>query len=447
MKPPPHRSFGRLPGSALGLARMLACAAALAPVLIWAPARAAEGAQVVISADQEGLPVNPAVTRGYNIGNWMAVVEFRDALARVPAAALRFPGGNIGDEQDMDAASLDAFRSLLGLVSGGRELMVQTRVFAGRVDRKPANEPEDAANAVRLARERGLAVPFWEIGNEPDLYSVTRGDPTWTPERYCKVFRAQARAIKAVDAQAQVAGPAVSGADTAMAFLDRFVELCGDAVDVLTWHIYPTDGSGSEAAALGTISQVDASVRRLQALWRDPKRNPLGHGREVKLGVTEYGLSWRTDRPHFLADQVAALWAAEAALRLAESGVRVAHYFAYQGTGFHGLLDNAGVPRPTYYAFSMLGGLEGRFVKAASSHPALWAHAVKGADGLAVLLLNTLDQPLEARLEAAGWQLRQAQYFDAAIVDEEHPLAALPLAGPLKLPPRSMALLRLRRAP
>ena len=426
----------------------LACALALAPALFPLAAGAAESARVVVNADEEGLVVNPAVTRGYNFGNWMAVAEFRDGLARVPAASLRFPGGNIGDEQDMDSATLDTFRSLLGLVSGGPELMVQTRVFAGRVDRKPANEPEDAANAVRLARERGLAVPFWEIGNEPDLYSVTRGDASWTPERYCKVFRAQARAIKAVDANAQVAGPAVSGAaDTAMRFLDRFVELCGDAVDVLTWHLYPTEGNGTEEAALQTISQVDASVKRVQALWRDPKRNPLGHGRDVKLAVTEYGLSWRTDRPRFLSDQVAGLWAAEAALRLAQQGVRAAHYFAYQGTGFHGLLDNAGVPRPTYYAFSMLSGLEGRFVKAGSSHPALWAHAVKGKEGLTVLLLNTLNEPVQTELDAAGWQVEQAQYFDAAIVEEEHPLATLPQAGRLKLAPRSMSLLRLRRQP
>lgn len=443
----PWRSLERVRLRAVAFARMLTCAMAFAPALLPGPAHAAQNARVAISADQEGQSVNPAVTRGFNFGNWMAVAEFREGLARVPAASLRFPGGNIGDEQDMDAATLDTFRALLGLVSGGPELMVQTRVFAGRVDRKPANEPEDAANAVRLARERGLAVPFWEIGNEPDLYSVTRGDPSWTPERYCKVFRAQAQAIKAVDAKAQVAGPAVSGADTAMGFLDRFVELCGDAVDVLTWHIYPTEGNGSEEAALRTISQADASVQRLQALWRDAKRNPLGHTRDVKLAVTEYGLSWRTDRPRFLADQVAALWAAEAALRLAERGVRAAHYFAYQGTGFHGLLDNAGVPRPTYYAFSMLAGLEGRFVKASSSHAALWAHAVKGADGLTVLLLNTLNEPVQTQLEAAGWQLEQAQYFDAAIVDEEHPLATLPLAGLLKLPPRSMALLRLRRQP
>jgi hypothetical protein len=442
-----HRSLQRLPGRALGITHALACAVALVPALICEPAVAAESGRVVVSADQEGLRVNPAVTRGFNFGNWMAVAEFRDGLARVPAASLRFPGGNIGDEQDMDAATLDTFRALLALVSGGPELMVQTRVFAGRVDRKPANEPQDAANAVRLARERGLAVPFWEIGNEPDLYGVTRGDPSWTPERYCKVFRAQAQAIKAVDANAQVAGPAVSGADTAMRFLGRFVELCGDAVDVLTWHLYPTEGNGSEEAALGTIAQVDASVQRLQALWRDAKRNPLGHTRDVKLAVTEYGLSWRTDRPRFLSDQVAALWAAEAALRLAESGVRAAHYFAYQGTGFHGLLDSAGVPRPTYYAFSMLSGLEGRFVKTRSSHSALWAHAAKDADGLNVLLLNTLNEPLQASLEAAGWRLEQAQYFDAAIVDEEHPLATLPLAGHLELPPRSMALLRLRRNP
>jgi hypothetical protein len=404
--------------------------------------------RVTVRAEDAGAVVNPAVTRGYNFGNWMSMVDHGDALARTPAASLRFPGGNVGDEQDMDVASLSTFGSLLTMVKGKPELVIQTRVFSNRADRPAANGPEDAASAVRIARERGLEVKYWEIGNEPDLYSVTRGDASWTPERYCEVFRAQAKAVRAADPQVQVLGPATSGAHpVSMRFLERFVELCGDSVDVLSWHIYPTEGDGTDDAALATISQVDGSVRSVRALLRDPRRNPLGHTRQVKLAVTEYGLSWKTDRPRFLADMPAGLWAAEAALRMAEQGVEMAHYFAYQGTGFHGLLDNAGVPRPTYYAFRLLAGLEGRFVAVDAGHPKLWSHAVRDGDTLHVLLLNTQATSMNVALDVAGWRARQVRYFDAGIVENEADYGTLPANRRLSLPPRSMAVVRLQREP
>lgn len=445
MKRMQFRSIARglLLAAAAG-APLAGCSTTAAPA---APAAAAVEAKVSIKPDEQGVAVNPAVTRGFNFGNWMAVADFKEALALTPASSFRFPGGNIGDEQDMDAPTLDAFRSALTLVKGDPELVIQTRVFAGRVDRPPANTPEDAAAAVRMARERGLKVPVWEIGNEPDLYSVTRGDKSWTPDRYCEVFRAQAKAVRAADPKALIAGPATSGSYTAaMRFIERFVELCGDQVDVLTWHIYPTEGDGTDDAALETISQVDDSIKAIRAMLADPKRNPLGHGRTVKLGVTEYGLSWKTDRPRFLADMPAGLWAGEAALRLARQGVDMAHYFAYQGTGFHGLLDNGGAPRPTYYVFQMLGALEGRFVTAGSSHPKLWSHAVRKGDGLQLVLLNTQARPMAVEVDAAGWRVRQASYFDAAIVEEEVPLGTLPAGQRLTLPARSMSVLRLERA-
>lgn len=412
------------------------------------PAPTAGDARVTVRADQAGLVVNPAVTRGYNFGNWMSMVDHGEALSLTPAASLRFPGGNIGDEQDMDAASLNAFSALLTMIKGKPELVIQTRVFSNRVDRPAANGPEDAANAVRMARDRGLKVRYWEVGNEPDLYSVTRGDRSWTVERYCGVFRAHAKAVRATDPQALVVGPATSGAHpVSMRFLERFVELCGDAVDVLSWHIYPTEGDGTDEAALATISQVDASIRNVRAHLRDPRRNPLGHTRDVKLAVTEYGLSWKTDRPRFLSDMPAGLWAAEAALRMAEQGVDMAHYFAYQGTGFHGLLDNAGVPRPTYYAFRLLDGLGGRFVAVDSSDPKLWSHAVRDGETLQVLLLNTQAAPITVALDAAGWRAQQVKYFDAAIVDNEAEFGSLPAGRRLTLPPRSMAVVRLQREP
>ncbi|RQP26510.1 glycoside hydrolase family protein [Piscinibacter terrae] len=404
---------------------------------------------VTVDAGREGLAVNRAVTAGFNFGNWMAVADWKDELAKVPTAALRFPGGNVGDEQDMDAASLDTFKLLLSMVKGGPELTIQTRVFEGRPDRPAGNKPEDAARAVRMARERGLNVTTWEIGNEPDLFSEVRGDASWTAQRYCDMFRAQAAAIRHEDPKALIAGPAVSGAQPgAPRFVAAFVERCGDVVDVLTWHIYPTDGDGTEDSALSTVAEVDRSIAHYTALWKDAKRNPLGHQRAIKFGITEFGLSWKTDRPRFLADQTGALWAGESALRMAEQGVSVAHYFAYQGTGFHGLLDIGGVPRPTYYGFQLVRELDGRFVDTRSSDASLWAHAARSGKQAKLLLINTAASAQSVRIDARGLRAVSARGFDAEVVESEAPFADIAVKdGKLTLPARSMALVQLDAQP
>lgn len=389
----------------------------------------------------------PAILRGYNIGNWMQVGEFAREMRQAPAAALRFPGGNAGDDDDLTGTRLDLFKTNLELLGGpAPELLIQTRVFQGRTGAVAANAPEDAASAVRLARERGLTVPVWEIGNEPDLFAVTRGDASWTPERYCEVFRAQAAAIKREDPQARIAGPAVSGAmPAAPDFARRFIALCGDVVDVLTWHIYPTDGTGSDAAALASIGEATRWPAEYRKLLSDPASNPLGHARAIELGVTEYGLSWRTDGQRFIGEQVGALWAAEFALRSAEAGLRFAHYFAYQGTGFHGLLDSGGAPRPTYYAFRLLAPLQGRSMPVAASDAGVWSHALVDGDTLSVVLINsdTVAKPLKTSL--ASWKLAGGQSFDARVVDKEAAFTRIKPAAAVTLAARSMTVLRYRR--
>jgi len=390
----------------------------------------------------------PAILRGYNIGNWMQIGEFAREMRQAPAAALRFPGGNAGDDEDLTGARLDLFKTNLELLGGpAPELLIQTRVFqGGRLGVVAANAPEDAASAVRLARERGLKVPVWEIGNEPDLFAVTRGDASWTPERYCEVFRAQAAAIKREDPQARIAGPAVSGAmPAAPAFARRFIALCGDVVDVLTWHIYPTDGTGSDAAALASIDEATRWPAEYRRLLADPASNPLGHARAIELGVTEYGLSWRTDGQRFIGEQVGALWAAEFALRSAEAGLRFAHYFAYQGTGFHGLLDSGGAPRPTYYAFRLLAPLQGRFVPVAASDAGVWSHALVDGDTLSVVLINSDTKAKPLRTTLASWKLAGGQSFDARVVDKEAAFTRIKPVAAVTLPARSMTVLRYQR--
>lgn len=416
-----------------------ASAAAPAP----AAAAPAKPASVALRVDLE-KPLAPArrnVLSGFNFGNWMQVVDFGEDLKAAKPAELRFPGGNIGDENDLTDHSLAAFQSNLALL-GKPVAVIQTRVFqsGNAIQHEPAkNRPEDAADAVRWAKARKIAVSFWEIGNEPDLFAVTRGDASWTAEKYCQVFRAQAAAMKAVDPSVKVAGPAVSGAVPGRdRFLEEFVKGCGDVVDILTWHIYPTDGQWDDARALATVSEADQTIAAYRKLLKDPARNPKGHQRTIELGLTEYGLSWFSSRMHHLTDMPAAMWAMEMALRFDEQGVAAAHYFALQGTGGHGLLDLAGVRRPTWYAFGVLSRLSGELVPASTGDEDLWSHAARDGDRLDVVITNRAAGPKPLPAAVPGYTLRHAAYFDAAVADAEKPMARLPVGATVTLPPKSV---------
>ncbi|HET7864667.1 MAG TPA: hypothetical protein VFL86_09715 [Burkholderiaceae bacterium] len=394
---------------------------ALLALALATPAAAAPPPVQLQVSTQVLAAVNPQVLNSFNFGNWMQVAEFRKQWRGLQPRMLRFPGGNPADQSDMDEDMLKVFKVNVDLL-GGPDVYFQTRVFQARPGEPPArNGAEDAAALVRLVRQQGLNVRYWEIGNEPDLYAVTRGDANWTPERYCTVFRAQAQAIKRADPRARVAGPAVSAmAPGRDQFLRGFVRECGDVVDVLTYHLYPTDGTGDEAQALETADDADETITRYRDLWADPQRNPKGFRRKIKFGVSEYGLSSNSQNARHLADFPAAMWAAEVALRLNQQGVDLAHYFAFQGTAHHGLIDRAGVPRPTYYAYRILSTLkDGWLVAARSNDPGLWVHATQNGELLTVLLINRTRSAKTVSTELPKQRFMGGEYFDEKMVDEE----------------------------
>lgn len=411
-----------------------------------AAAAPAGAVALTVAPDQPIAPVNRNVLGGFNFGNWMQVSDFGADLRAARPAELRFPGGNIGDENDLTEYSLAVLQSNLSMLENPA-VVVQTRVFQGGLSRDPPrNRPEDAADAVRWARAKKIAVRYWEIGNEPDLFAVTRGDRSWTAERYCQVFRAQAAAIKAVDPSARLAGPAVSGGTPGRdQFLEAFVKGCGDVVDVLTWHVYPSDGGMQDDLAFATAREADDDVDGYLALWKDPARNPKGHARQIELGVTEYALSWQSNRMHHLADLPAAMWAMEVALRLDARGVASAHYFALQGTGGHGLLDQGGARRPTYYVFTLLAGLSGNLVPASTGDADLWTHAARDGNRLDLVVTNRATRSKALAAAVPGFRLESGTWFDEAIAKDEKPPATVTPGETVALPARSVVHLVYRK--
>ncbi len=400
----------------------------------------------LLTIGSTGTPIVSTAVNGFNVPYDMSVADAVQPVRSVAPTSLRYPPGNVGDENDLTLAGLRSFQSTLRLSGLQAEATVETRVFATRPDAH--NRPQDAAQAARDARSLGLNVAYWEIGNEPDLYSKNRGDPSWTAERYCQVFHAQRAAILSVDPAAKFAGPAVSNVEGGgAAFLSTFVRGCGDVVDLLTWHEYPTSGDQTDEAALATAERVTEHLARFRALLADPERNPLGAGRTTRLGVTEYSLSYRSDRPHHLSDMVAALWAAETTLRLAEGGASLAQYFALIGSGGHGLVDLAGLPRPTLYAFQQVRFFQGEALSAQSSNPALWVHAAREGRQLTVIVSNTAVAPQPLTTVVDGYRLTGAKTFTAQTAEDEAEPLRLRLDDTLTLPARSLTRLTYKADP
>lgn len=310
------------------------------PALDWGNISAHEH---VVTMGEKKIVVSPTLINGMNFGNWMVVYDLLPEYQMLNIPLLRFPAGNYGDDHLLSEAALKLFL----MVSNSLDAipMVQHNVFKG--------DPSEAAKWVAYAKENNLGIRHWFIGNEPDLYSTNRGQPIWTPEYYSTLFREYVRAIKEVDPEAVIIGPAVTGTPNER-WLKTFLTITGDMVDILAWQWYPTDGSGAEKDALSTAQNVGEHISMFRSWIKDPEINPLGHEREIPLFLSEFGLSWRTNHARFLTDMTAALWLAEVYGEMVHAEMEYAAYFALQGTGGHGLFDVALWPRPTYFVTWML---------------------------------------------------------------------------------------------
>jgi len=403
-------------------------------------------ARIVVRADKVLAPVNPLLF-GQNFGPWMNttgryVARYRDAGVTL----LRFPAGNFGDENDVFPNNLDDLTALADALDA--QVVVQARLWR-------AGRPEKAAEIVRYCNvEHDYGFRYWEVGNEPDLYEqrVSRsGDPDFTVEWYNARFREFATAMKAVDPDIQVVGPAVTGGWRE--WIPAFIAANGDVVDVISWHWYPHGDELSDAEVLATPAQIQEQVKAIRAWWRDPAVNPKGYRRAVPpLFLSEYNVSWATSVHRHLGTLVGALWNAEVVGRLANSGIEMAAHFALQGTTWQGLIGMLEDPRPVYGVYQLYAQWGETQVAAESSdEPLLPAFASLRDDGrLAIIVINKdAGQAREATLTIEDFQpAGEAQVW---LLDEEHLAAELPAipaaeAFPYTCPPYSVTLLILEPA-
>jgi len=379
-------------------------------------------------------PIASGAITGFNVTAASPVVLYLDEWAAMDIRSLRFPPGNDADDYVLTDDVLTVF--------------AQTWRFLDEPDvHLVTNFFEGPAHALRVAAtlgELGITPRWWAVGNEPDLYPRNRMDASWTAEVYCERFREVRAALTHELGDVRMSGPAVSGSrPSGMDYLREVITRCGDVIDLVTWHVYPTDGSRSDEDALATSRDLTAEIAQVRDWLADPATNPLGYERAYEIGVTEFGLSWRTPMLRHLEDQIAALWLAEALGQLATEGVDVGQYFALQGLGGHGLIDRSGWVRPTYHVFAMLAGFAGTAQRVEGGDERLAAYAAADEGALRVLLVNRSAEAIDVTLSAADLasELHLTILDDPTFDELLAPRTVLhDAAHPVPVPPRAVVM-------
>ena len=228
----------------------------------------------------------------------------------------------------------------------------------------------------------------FEVWNEPNLRDFWTG----TQQEYFDLYRWAVQAIKSVDPDIPVGGPATAN-DEWIGDMVAYVEAHGLPLDFVTTHHYPTDAFGSpDDDTEKVLSEGQRGVMRERALDTAARAG----GRPVIY--TEWNTSsnprfWRHDTPY------AAAFAAKACLDV----VGVVEGYSYwtfsdifeelhfSSVPFHGgfgLLTIHGVAKPTYRAFELMHGLGDEQLIVDGMHPTVDCTVTRRGDDLVALLTN-----------------------------------------------------------
>jgi hypothetical protein len=271
------------------------------------------------------------------------------------------------------------------------------------------------AGWVAAARQAGIDVAFWEIGNEPEMDAPKqlKSDQAAVYGWYNKVFGEQARAIKAIDPQARVLGPASTNTwywwheGNLAKFLAAHGNRRGSGlVDALSLHWYPEGGKGPWESKRGAAQDWDDAMKFIRGVIAEHDTRPL------PLYVTEWNWGGGTDNTS--ARKLSnALGCADVVGAFLRSGVAGHTHFCLQKIDRNwGILAVAqdsrpqNQPSPTYFGLALAARLSGRILDVASDadpRNVLSAYAADAADGtLRVLLINKSADQVDAVVSLGG---------------------------------------------
>ncbi len=377
----------------------------------------AETGTLIVDADIDLGPISPLLY-GSNYGPWTTVpAKMLDYAYQSKITNLRWPGGEWGDSHDIKTYQIDQFMDFAKQVDAIPTISV--RLLGGT--------PEAAAELVRYCNlEKGYAVKYWSIGNEPTLYEGRSGVDSYDTERFNKEWRAIAEAMKAVDPNILLMGPELHGTYTSnyatnpkdsagRDWMEEFLTANGDLVDIVTYHRYPfpatrTSGNASIEDLRQDLPEWTRTIRYLKELIQEKT------GREIPVGVTEANSHWThatggeaTPDSHYNA-----IWWADALGRMLDEDVLIANHFLLAASGDaagFGLIARTDV-RPTYYVYQLYGRFGSEQVFADSGVDGLRIYAATNDAGqLTIMVINTTDAELSATLDAGKKRIEAERWL------------------------------------
>lgn len=357
--------------------------------------------ELVVDQRRRLGPVSPLVY-GTNYGPWMNISP--DLLLRLKTAGiafLRFPGGNWGDENDLQPSQIDQFIRVARQLGAAPSISVRLR----------GGTPEAAASLVAYTNiTRGYNVRYWSIGNEPSLY------PEYDTAQFNAEWRLYASAMKAVDPRILLIGPEIhqyagvkdvdphdkAGRD----WLREFLVANGDLVDIVSIHRYPFPNSSVNSAAKVDVLRSNSQewnhiIPSLRAAIQETT------GRALPIAITEVNSHWTdvtegeaTPDSHFNA-----IWWSDVLGRLITQKVDIVAYFALQTdtvNGGWGIVAGDHV-RPVYYVYQLFDHFGREVVYAASEDKEVSIYASVRNDGaLTIIVVNLGNEKKEKTMHLSS---------------------------------------------
>lgn len=383
---------------------------------------------------------------GTNHGPWaFLTVELWEHFKKSGITFIRFPGGNWGDENDLNDQHLTTYMMLVRMVNAEPQVSVRLR----------DSTPGYAVALLKYTQDQKYNIRYWSIGNEPSLYGVRF--PEWTTEKYNVEWRKFAQAMKAQDPTIRLIGPDIHqftgtpdvdpkdslGRD----WLDEFLKANGDLVDVVSIHRYPFPKERGDAAPsaqdlFASAREWDEIIPKLRARIR------TATGRDLPIAVTEFNSDWSGKiEGKTTADSVnGALYVADSLGRMIRQRVDIIAQFTLQmsaSLGALGIFDHYD-PRPVYYVYLLYKQFGDELVFASSDDKDVSVYGARRDDGtLTLVLLNLSEQEQTKPIHFAGdakFGKAEIYLFDAKHKAEKSGTLEIQNGMLLTLPPSSMSL-------
>ncbi|MGE5140142.1 MAG: GH39 family glycosyl hydrolase [Rudaea sp.] len=370
-----------------------------------------------VDLDKSLGPVSRLVF-GTNHGPWAVVpMDSQQAFLDSGLTIIRFPGGNWGDENDLDAQQIDQYIDLVRSI--GAEPQINVRLRGG--------DPGKAAGLVKYTRDKDYNVKYWGIGNEPDLFDTK--NKTWPNDRIVREWRAIAIAMREADPTIKLIGPEISqfspgaaGGDLeGRGLLVDFLKANADLVDYVSVHRYPFpkqmgEGQPPVDKLLAAAQEWDRIIPDLRALIRETT------GRDMPVAVTEFNSTWAnwcctSTAPDSL---YSALYLGDSLGRMIRQRVDIVNQFCLQqsqgGLGLFGRFD----PNPPYYVYQLYKRFGDELVVSSSGRHDVSIYAARStATGkLTLIIFNLSSSEATPRLMIPA--LASPVTADVWLLDENH---------------------------